>query len=202
MLTLLLAGLAWHLRPKLHQLRRRFTGPALAQSGFDQPFSGLAACGVERWAIKTLSDDRAEDLLNAGPREATIEQLSTSMRPFGTARERAPEERQQYVIEGQITDAKTESDGDLHVVIADGHYRSMVAEFPHPDCVGNASARQEIGAARQQLIEILNSQAARAGRPLSIRVRGVLFFDRYHGQTGGAPNGAELHPVLEIGLQN
>jgi hypothetical protein len=29
-------------------------------------------------------------------------------------------------------------------------------------------------------------------------VRGVGFFDRIHGQTGIAPNGIELHPILGI----
>jgi hypothetical protein len=30
---------------------------------------------------------------------------------------------------------------------------------------------------------------------------GVGFFDRIHGQTGVAPNGIELHPVLDIQFQ-
>ena len=29
-------------------------------------------------------------------------------------------------------------------------------------------------------------------------VRGIGFFDRLHGQTGMAPNGLELHPVVGI----
>jgi hypothetical protein len=32
-------------------------------------------------------------------------------------------------------------------------------------------------------------------------VTGVGFFDRIHGQTGVAPNGIELHPVLDIQFQ-
>jgi hypothetical protein len=30
------------------------------------------------------------------------------------------------------------------------------------------------------------------------RVTGVAFFDFLHGQTGVAPNGIELHPVLSV----
>jgi hypothetical protein len=30
------------------------------------------------------------------------------------------------------------------------------------------------------------------------RVTGVAFFDYLHGQTGVAPNGIELHPVLDF----
>jgi hypothetical protein len=34
-----------------------------------------------------------------------------------------------------------------------------------------------------------------------VTVTGVGFFDRIHGQTGVAPNGIELHPVLDIQFQ-
>src|SRR5207253_1093219 len=35
------------------------------------------------------------------------------------------------------------------------------------------------------------------GRPLAT-VTGVLFFDEIHGQKGVAPNGVELHPVIDL----
>ena len=35
-------------------------------------------------------------------------------------------------------------------------------------------------------------------RNYGVRVTGVVYFDRLHGQTGVAPNGVELHPVLSI----
>ena len=34
-------------------------------------------------------------------------------------------------------------------------------------------------------------------RPL-VRITGVGFFDYLHGQRGVAPNGIELHPVLDV----
>jgi hypothetical protein len=34
--------------------------------------------------------------------------------------------------------------------------------------------------------------------PTKARLTGVGFFDRVHGQNGGAPNGIELHPILCI----
>src|SRR5207248_11567901 len=33
---------------------------------------------------------------------------------------------------------------------------------------------------------------------LPVQIKGVAFFDFEHGQTGIAPNGIELHPVLDI----
>lgn len=35
-------------------------------------------------------------------------------------------------------------------------------------------------------------------KPTKVRLTGVGFFDRVHGQSGVAPNGIELHPVLDI----
>jgi hypothetical protein len=37
-------------------------------------------------------------------------------------------------------------------------------------------------------------------KPIAVRVTGVGFFDRIHGQMGVAPNGIELHPVLDVQL--
>jgi hypothetical protein len=31
-----------------------------------------------------------------------------------------------------------------------------------------------------------------------VEVTGIGFFDRVHGETGQAPNGIELHPVLDL----
>ena len=31
-----------------------------------------------------------------------------------------------------------------------------------------------------------------------LRLTGVIFFDKVHGQIGGALNGVELHPVLKV----
>jgi len=45
-------------------------------------------------------------------------------------------------------------------------------------------------------MERLNSPQSEA-QPL-VRVTGVGFFDYVHGQSGVAPNGIELHPVLDV----
>jgi hypothetical protein len=31
-----------------------------------------------------------------------------------------------------------------------------------------------------------------------IRLTGLIFFDKLHGQAGVAPNGVELHPILKV----
>ncbi len=74
----------------------------------------------------------------------------------------------------------------------------MIAEVPDPECGGAcASGFAEVyGRVRQTLMDRLNAPGGDA-RPL-VRVTGVGFFDSFHGQTGIAPNGIELHPVLAV----
>jgi hypothetical protein len=66
----------------------------------------------------------------------------------------------------------------------------MIAESPSVSCAGRATPTR-----RRQMAQ------ARAKVRLCARasVTGVAFFDFLHGQTGGAPNGIELHPVLSFG---
>ena len=63
----------------------------------------------------------------------------------------------------------------------------MIAESPLPSCAPRATP-----ARRQQMA------AVRAAVRLCSKavVTGVAFFDFQHRQTGVAPNGIELHPVL------
>jgi hypothetical protein len=63
----------------------------------------------------------------------------------------------------------------------------MIAEAPSPACTTHATAYR-----RRQM-----ANARKAVRICGkARVTGVAFFDFLHGQTGVAPNGIELHPVL------
>jgi hypothetical protein len=72
------------------------------------------------------------------------------------------------------------------IVLSDGR-RTMIAESPSPACTSGATRfrRGQMAAARR-----------RVRLCASARVTGVAFFDFLHGQTGVAPNGIELHPVL------
>ena len=78
----------------------------------------------------------------------------------------------------------------------------MVAEIPFPDCVGDASPlKSRIAAARQ----LFDSDVKPHGQQVSIpvRVTGIGFFDLHsagHNPTGSAPNGIELHPILDLVL--
>jgi hypothetical protein len=85
-----------------------------------------------------------------------------------------------------VTLDRSEDDGDLHLVLQSGASH-MIAESPSPACTARATAYR-----RRQM-----RNARRAARICArARVSGVAFFDFKHGQTGLAPNGIELHPIL------
>ena len=82
----------------------------------------------------------------------------------------------------------TEADLDHHLVLRVGQ-KTMIAETPSALCTAGATA--------YRLKQMKNARAA--ARLCSwARVTGVAFFDFLHGQTGVAPNGIELHPVLDF----
>ncbi len=138
-------------------------------------------CGVELWPQKILADPGASAALARPVRQSTIAEL-------GNLPRRAV--RRPYVITGWIIAIKNEADGDVHVILADEIGQTMIIEFPHPDCALGSVALPAIRRARRQM-----ERLAQGDR---VRVTGMLFMDRCHGQAGAAPNCTELHPVLYI----
>jgi hypothetical protein len=145
-------------------------------------FSAALSCGIERWAIKTLKD--RPRLLPA--QATTVANLTRLPAPgYIPAKRRLASERRIYSVFASVT-LKPEADLDYHLVLRSGG-RTMIAEAPSGLCTSGATAarRKQMLAARKAV-----RVCARA------RVVGVGFFDYRHGQTGVAPNGIELHPVL------
>jgi hypothetical protein len=142
-----------------------------------------ADCGVERWTVKTLGD--RPSLLPA--HEASIKELVSRAAPDSLPQTRLPFERRIFSVTAAVTLVRPEDDGDLHLVLQDGAGRTMIAESPLTSCGRSATLH------RQRQIA-----AARGDVRLCPRatVSGVAFFDFQHGQTGVAPNGIELHPIL------
>jgi hypothetical protein len=142
-----------------------------------------ARCGVERWTMKTLQD--RPRLLPL--RDTTISYLVSRAAPRPLPVTRLPFERHIYRVHAAVTLVRSEADGDLHIVLADRRGRTMIAESPSAECTRGATRlrRQQMVTARERV-----RLCARAV------VTGVAFFDFLHGQTGVAPNGIELHPVL------
>jgi hypothetical protein len=78
----------------------------------------------------------------------------------------------------------------------------MIVEFPNQTCTKGAPAKlnKKMIAARAAVQAACGFTPSSSFRKLSgnVTVSGVAFFDFLHRQTGHAPNGIELHPVLRF----
>ncbi len=167
------------------------------------------SCGVQRWHIKTL-DDGDESKINWNPVLASVSSLIAAPVPSGyneyndTTRY-APYETQTYTVRAVLVGWKTESDHDYHLVVADPNNpnNTMIVEPPDPTC--NDACDSGFGsiynATRTKLTNCFGqvpSGFTNFPSGIVVDLTGVAFFDALHGQTGVAPNGIELHPLLNV----
>ena len=74
----------------------------------------------------------------------------------------------------------------------------MIVEFPDPDVVVSSSPwRFAIATARRDFMSSFHPGPRFTYRVHHVRITGIGYFDFIHGQSGVAPNGIELHPVLQ-----
>jgi hypothetical protein len=154
--------------------------------------------GSARWAVKVMADEHAEEVVMK-PVVTTIEELThidTDDNRIGNNTERQELEKQVYrVNEVFITEAILEDDNDIHLVLEDGQGNTMIAEIPDIDCEisKDSEVATRINAARNTFLRYQNTYDQ-----YFFDITGVFFIDKKHGQTGRAPNNAELHPVTGI----
>lgn len=171
-------------------------------------FPGTKPCGVDRWAVKTLSDLAARKV-NFAAQYATIQSLTSEKRPIAklaSPKNRlSPLEYKTFKVRALIVGYKLESDRDFHIVLADPQSpgTTMVAEIPDPQCDGAKASdyAEKYQSARSTLIHLLGPPQKgqfKSGNNVLVTITGVAFFDAIRGQTGAAANGIELHPVLSI----
>lgn len=149
-------------------------------------------CGYERWPVKILADED-EKRVDLKPIDTTVARLAAipiHEVPYPMARRIEPEELHVYRVRARLVEVRREQDHDLHLLIADPDAPSvhMIAEIPAPECV--QSHRDEYKKARAAILV--------APRTALVELWGVGFFDFLHNQRGGARNGIELHPVLNV----
>jgi len=181
------------------------TTPTVTRSG--APVTGVQ-CGAERWPVKTLSDQGAAQV-NFAPVQSSVAQLRSLVAPASLPQSSriAPTELTVFTLTAQVVEMKLEDDRDIHLVIAEpgDPTATMITEFPDADqCSGAvASAHaQEMRTARAALIGAFGQPSSSQFTNLTgtATLTGVGFFDFLHGQTGVAPNGIELHPVIGFAL--
>jgi hypothetical protein len=180
-----------------------FAWAGIAPAKTTAPRSQQVGCGVERWAVKTLADP-AGRRLSLNPTTTTIRALRKKQVPgyVGLRRTRGVE-RTTFRVRASLVDMKLEDDSDIHLVIADPRdsRATMIAEFPAASCMAGASpkAKTKMRRARKAFVAACGSPSTSFKRlDGTATISGVGFFDQIHGQTGVAPNGIELHPVISF----
>ena len=167
---------------------------ALAARAFGQ-------CGVERWPVKTGTDADARRVNLNQVTPATVAGLTALAAPSNLPQNNRvqPVETTQFVLNATLVQYKLEDDSDYHVVLSDGAGKTMIIEIPHPKCVGPGSPfAGGIANARSEFDARFLAEDRFKTANVAVQVKGIGFFDFLHGQTGVAPNGIELHPVLDI----
>jgi hypothetical protein len=156
-------------------------------------------CGVERWAVKTLTDPAAKSV-NLVARRATVAGMNALPAPTlpSDNTTRLPSERQAYRVTATLARYKLESDEDIHIVLASGG-KTMIAEMPSVNCDYGARARYAMLVARNKL-QAHYGPATGSWKYVNrtVTATGVRFFDFPHGQSGVAANAVELHPVFGL----
>jgi hypothetical protein len=165
------------------------------------PLSRSGSCGVERWSVKTGTDADVGLINLQSMTQTTIAALAALPAPSNLpANNRIqPTETTVFQLHDTLIEYKLESDSDYHLILSDGSGNTMIGEIPDPVCVGSSSPLLPgIQHARSQFDTRYTPTGSFQTANVPVAVTGVGFFDFLHGQTGVAPNGIELHAVLDI----
>jgi hypothetical protein len=159
-------------------------------------------CGVERWPIKVGRDNDVRKV-DTTPVPSTIAELIALKAPANPNRRKktryAPTELKVFTVEATIKVIKPEADSDYHIVISDAEGHTMIVEAPHPNCAKGSRFEAQIAAVRAAINKHFGGSILKRMEPnIKAKITGIAFFDVLHGQEGVAPNGIELHPILEI----
>jgi hypothetical protein len=197
------------------------TGPTPSGTGptpIPAPSTGAGTtcgshCGTERWHVKTMSDPQASQV-DRNVRMTTVDELihaAVPKPPSGTLAKAdnirfAPWELRAVQIRATIVGWKTENDNDYHIVVADLNKpkETMIVEPPSSACSSACSSGYAAlyQAARDAFVHCMGTPATHFtyvnAKPVIADITGVPYFDPIHGQTGVAPNGIEIHPVISV----
>ncbi|GAC1349270.1 MAG: hypothetical protein NVSMB27_20810 [Ktedonobacteraceae bacterium] len=159
------------------------------------------SCGVERWSVKTGTDADAGLINLHSTTQTTIASLISLPAPTNlpTNNRIQPTETTVFQLHATLTEYRLESDSDYHLILSDGSGNTMISEIASPACVGSSSPLLPgIQNARSEFDARYTATSSFQTANVPVTVTGVGFFDFLHGQVGVAPNGIELHAVLDV----
>jgi len=165
--------------------------------------SANAQCGgVERWAVKTLTDGARLDTV---VRASSIADESALDRPEDAWLHLTRQENESYelTITGKLIKAGTEPDKDYHLVLSSAG-QTIICEIPDPDCPDVDQTPNAVlwRAARAKVDELVGRHVHGAikdvANPPTVTLTGFGFWDRPDHGTGHSVNGREIHPVMSV----
>lgn len=165
------------------------------------PAQSYAQCGVERWSVKTGTDQDVALINLNSQTSSSISSLSAIAAPNQIPDDRRlqPTETTVWVLNATLKKYVRAYDSDYHMVLTDDAGRTMIAEIPDPACVGPGSPLAAgIAHARAQFDAVFTAATTFQNADVPVQITGVGFFDYLEGQEGVAPNGIELHPIIDI----
>jgi hypothetical protein len=164
---------------------------------------------VFRGSVRTGSDPDAL-LVKETPVRTTVEELAAKPRPadMETPTEIYPDyqncraddvERTIYEVWATIIAYNLQMSGNYHLNLKGKKGQTMIACCVDPQFVDPRSRwAKQIAAVRKEVGAKLKPGPAWSRVSQGVRITGIGFFNRVHGQSGVAPNGIELTPVLSI----
>lgn len=160
-----------------------------------------AQCNSERWSVKTGTDADVS-LINLNSTTTTTVANLTALATPATIPDNTrikPTETTVWVMSAALVKFIRAYDSDYHMVFADSAGRTMIGEIPDPNCVGAGSPfAAGIAHARAQFDAKFTATQNFQTVNVPVQITGVGFFDYQEGQEGIAPNGIELHPIIDI----
>lgn len=157
-------------------------------------------CGVERWSVK-VGQDQGASSVPLTRKATTIASLSALAPPSPLPPDdRVPStESTVFKVSATLTGFKREADSDYHLVIQDAGGATLIIEIPDPACMAGSPWQDSVKGVRAAFDTQFGTVTGKMKHvSVPVTVVGVGFFDFIHGQTGAAPNGIELHPVLAM----
>jgi hypothetical protein len=165
-----------------------------------------SGCTGSRWDVKTLTDADVGDVDLTRVIGVNISTLAAipPPDPLPDNSRFDPYETTIYTVTGNVINARLQPDHDIVLVLQDANTGdTMSVNFPDAAQCATGAAPQFLSLmeqARTAFVQAFGMPGPSGSTPLrgSATVTGVGFLDQVQGQDGEAPNGFELHPVLQL----